>query len=171
MKKEQGDETEKKDEILPSFCSPLSIRIGNKQIKFTDVKLMDMNGTEKTIFRNGEAFVVQMNYETEESGLQGNFGIGIFRDDGVHVYGTNTLIEYDRLVDTKEKGRVEVVVTDNCLLPAKYMLDVAIHSKDGVKYDDIRNIIPFIITSYKQDVGVCRLDNYWTIDGMKGKRE
>ncbi len=171
VKKEQGDETEKKDEILPSFCSPLSIRIGNKQIKFTDVKLMDMNGTEKTIFRNGEAFVVQMNYETEESGLQGNFGIGIFRDDGVHVYGTNTLIEYDRLVDTKEKGRVEVVVTDNCLLPAKYMLDVAIHSKDGVKYDDIRNIIPFIITSYKQDVGVCRLDNYWTIDGMKGKRE
>ena len=161
---EEENKNENKEEKLPSFCSPLSIRIGNKKIRFTDVKLMDDNGTEKTVFQNGESFVVRMDYESDEKNLEGNFGIGIFRDDGVHVYGTNTLIEHDCLVKVNKHGRVTIKVTDNCLLPAKYMLDVAIHSADGVRYDDIRNIIPFNITAKKKDIGVCRLENYWSVD-------
>ena len=167
----QKDDNEKKGksegqgEELPSFCSPLSIRIGNKKIQFTDVKLMDTGGREKTVFKSGEPFVVQMDYKSDEQGLSGNFGIGIFRDDGVHAYGTNTLIEHDSLVPIRMEGRVVVTVTDNCLLPARYMLDVAIHSEDGIRYDDIRNIIPFRITANKKDIGVCRLDNFWTVDG------
>ncbi len=163
---------EEKKEELPPFCSPLSIRIGNKKIQFTDVKLMDTDGKEKTVFKSGESFVVQMDYKSDEQDLLGNFGIGIFRDDGVHAYGTNTLIEHDSLVPIKEKGRVVITVTDNCLLPARYMLDVAIHSKDGIRYDDIRNIIPFRITANKKDIGLCRLDNFWTVDGRRmEKRE
>lgn len=125
---------------------------------------MDANGTEKTVFQNGEPFVVRMDYESDERNLEGNFGIGIFRDDGVHVYGTNTLIEHDHLVKINEHGRVTITITDNCLLPAKYMLDVAIHSADGIRYDDIRNIIPFNIVAKKKDIGVCRLENYWSIN-------
>ena len=135
--------------------------------RFTDVKLTDTSGQEKTVFKNGEPFVVQMDYESDEQGLSGNFGIGIFRDDGVHVYGTNTLIENDSLVPIGLQGRVVITVTDNCLLPARYMLDVAIHSEDGIRYDDIRNIIPFRITANKKDIGVCRLDNFWTVDGKR----
>ena len=163
-KGEQKEETKEEKEVLPSFCSPLSIRIGNKKIRFTDVKLMDINGIEKNVFKTGESFVVKMDYECNENGLEGNFGIGIFRDDGVHVYGTNTLIEHDCLVKINPQGRVTITVTDNCLLPAKYMLDVAIHSADGIRYDDIRNIIPFNIIAEKKDIGVCRLDNYWDVD-------
>lgn len=165
-KTNSGEEKEPQEE-LPSFCSPLSIRIGNKKIRFTDVKLTDTSGQEKTVFKNGEPFVVQMDYESDEQGLSGNFGIGIFRDDGVHVYGTNTLIENDSLVPIGLQGRVVITVTDNCLLPARYMLDVAIHSEDGIRYDDIRNIIPFRITANKKDIGVCRLDNFWTVDGKR----
>lgn len=170
--KEQKTEAEKEaQEELPPFCSPRSIRIGNRKIRFSDVKLTDLAGQEKRVFRTGESFAVRMSYESEEEGLQANFGIGIFRDDGVHIYGTNTLIEHDSLVDIKKSGRVMITVTGNCLLPANYMLDVAIHSKDGIKFDDIRNIVPFLITANKRDVGVCRLDNYWTVNGETlGKR-
>ena len=164
-KEEEKGEREDPKEELPAFCSPRSIRIGNKKIQFTDVKLMDTDGKEKTVFKSGEPFVVQMDYKSGEKDLAGNFGIGIFRDDGVHVYGTNTLIEHDSLVPIRMEGRVVVTVTDNCLLPARYMLDVAIHSKDGIRYDDIRNIIPFRITANKKDIGLCRLDNFWTVDG------
>lgn len=163
----EAKQGEKTADMLPPFCSPLSIRIGNGQIRFTDVKLMDISGTEKTVFKTGEAFKVQMEYECNEANLKGNFGIGIFRDDGIHIYGTNTLIEHDRLVDIQPNGQVVITVTGNCLLPAKYMLDVAIHSADGIRYDDIRNIIPFMITADKWDVGVCRLNNFWMTDGNK----
>ena len=171
-KKEEKKDTEKNNEKLPSFCSPLSIRIGNRKIKFTDVKLTDCDGKSKSVFKNGESFMVQMEYGSEPvgEGLQANFGIAIYRDDGVHVYGTNTLIEHDSLVDIKKKGKITITIEDNCLLPAKYMLDVAIHSLDGIKYDDIRNIIPFTITANKKDVGICRLDNYWTVDGILLKK-
>lgn len=36
-----------------------------------------------------------MKYKTASPGLKGNFGIGIFRDDGVYCYGTNIEIEQD----------------------------------------------------------------------------
>ena len=154
------------EKALPHFCSEFSIRIGNFDVEFIDVKLMDINGNEKKVFKNGENFVVQMDYIGHRAGLEINFGIGIFRDDGVHVYGTNTLIEHDCLVKIKEKGRVKITVKNNCLLPARYMLDVAMHSQDGVRYDDIRNVTPFTITANKKDVGICRLDNFWEVDGI-----
>ena len=153
------------DEKLPAFCSPLSIRIGNKEAEFTDVKLMTEDGVEKTVYKTGESFVVQMEYHCNKQGLDVNFGIGIFRDDGIHVYGTNTLIEHDMLVQAQQKGRVQIIIKNNCLLPGKYMLDVAMHSEDGIRYDDIRNVTPFVITANKKDVGICRLDNYWIVDG------
>lgn len=163
------ERNEQKEE-LPAFCSPLSIRIGNREVEFVDVKLMDEKGIERMNFKNGESFVVQMDYLCNKEGLEVNFGIGIFRDDGVHVYGTNTMIEHDVLVHVNQKGRVKIIVKNNCLLPARYMLDVAMHSIDGVRYDDIRNVTPFIITANKKDVGICRLDNYWIVDGENLKK-
>lgn len=171
--KEQKDveEPKKKKEKLPDFCSEFSIRIGNHEIEFTDIRLTDMDGKRKTVFKNGESFIVHMDYVGHTTGIDGNFGIGIFRDDGVHVYGTNTLIEHDSLVKIKEEGQVKITVLNNCLLAGRYMLDVAIHSEDGIRYDDIRNVTPFEILAKKKDVGVCRLDNYWEVDGQRlGKR-
>ena len=145
----------------------MSIRIGNKEVEFTDVKLMTENNVEKTAYKTGESFIVQMDYFCNKQGMEVNFGIGIFRDDGIHAYGTNTLIEHDTLVRAGQKGRVQIFIKNNCLLPGKYMLDVAMHSVDGIRYDDIRNVTPFIITADIKDVGMCRLDNYWIVDGKQ----
>ncbi len=153
------------DESLPLFCSPLAIRKGNKKIRFRDVKLTDDKRKEQAVFQSGEPFMIQMDYESVEPGLQGIFGIGIFREDGVHVYGTNTFIESGHLVDLQSQGRVTVKIENNCLLPAKYMLDVAVHMEDGTAFDDIRKVALFEIASERRDIGVCRLENCWAVDG------
>lgn len=165
-KEESGSE-----EKLPDFCSGFSIRIGNKKVVFTDVKLLDMEGNKKNVFKNGESFAVCMNYKRNGEDLKGNFGIAIYRDDGVHIYGTNTDIEHDYLVPVNESGQVKIVIQNNCLLPGRYMLDVAIHSLGGERYDDIRNVTPFTITAKKRDAGVCRLENYWEVDGISLQKE
>ena len=108
-----------------------------------------------------------MRYKGKVTGLDANFGIAIYRDDGVHVYGTNTLIEHDSLVRIEREGYVRITITGNCLLPGRYMLDVAIHAADGDKYDDIRNVTPFMITARKKDVGICRLENFWEVNNRK----
>lgn len=155
-------EQKKEPEKLPSFCSEYSVRIGNRDVEFVNVELLNEKGESSKVFKCKENMTIRMHYHRNVESLDGNFGIGIFRDDGVHCYGTNILIEEDRLVKTKKDGIVELEITDNCLLPGKYMLDVAIHSEDGIRYDDIRNIIPFQIRSMgKRDVGVCRLESKW----------
>lgn len=167
VEKEEVGSTEK----LPDFCSEFSIRIGNKKVVFTNVSLLDMEGNRKSVFQNGESFVVCMDYKRNGEHLKGNFGIAIYRDDGVHIYGTNTDIEHDYLVPVNESGQVKIVIQNNCLLPGRYMLDVAIHSLSGERYDDIRNVTPFTITAKKRDAGVCRLENYWEVDGISLQKE
>lgn len=172
-KKDKSDDTIKnnKEEVaLPKFCGPKSIRMGNKYVEFVDVQLLDENDKPQIVFSTGDTMIVKMLYKSQQYNLQGNFGIGIFRDDGVHCYGTNVLIENDMLVDIEESGEVKIMVK-NMLLQGKYLLDVAIHSKDGVLYDDIRNIMEFHITSSVKDIGVCRLPNKWIVDGINLDRE
>lgn len=143
------------------------ISLGNKWVEFTEVFLLDENYKRKITFKTGDTILVQMKYKSIKPNLEGNFGISIFRDDGVHCYGTNISIEYDKLLDIKESGEVIIKFENVALLPGKYMFDLAIHSADGVLYDDIRNVSEFYITSNKHDEGICRLHSLWFIDGEK----
>lgn len=147
--------------------SPLAVRSGNKKIKFTKVQLLNDKKQKKNVFSTGENIIVHMEYECEQPGILGNFGVGINRDDGVYCYGTNTFIECNELISAEHYGCVETVFEANTLLPAKYILDVAVHTKDEIPYDKIHHILEFRVTSRKKDFGVSRLENIWYVDGEK----
>ena len=59
----------------------------------------------------------------------------------------------------------------NHLLPGRYFLDVAVHAPDGTYYDDIRRIQAFAVTSEHRDIGVCRLESRWFVDGTELERK
>ena len=102
----------------------------------------------------------------------GNFGIGIYRDDGLYCYGTNADIEFDRLIRLNKEGVIRIELPKVSLLNGKYVLNVAIHSKDSLEiYDDIRNVIAFQIFSRYRDDGVCRLETVWYEDGKRIERK
>lgn len=154
-------------EVLPSFCGPQSIRRGNKLVEFTNVQLLDKNNQIKNVFTTGDSVQIKMTYKCSSKDVKGNFGIGIFRDDGVHCYGTNVLLESDKLIDVNDIGEIMIKIESLSLLSGKYMLDIAVHSKDGTLYDDIRNISEFYMTSNKKDIGVSRLENKWFVDDIR----
>lgn len=155
-------EPEPEPEPLPDFCYEQAERVGSKEIEFTDVELLNVNGEKCSSFMCKENMIIRMHYHRNVEPLDAVFGIGIFREDGVHCYGTNFLIEEGRMVETKQDGIIEVEITDNCLLPSNYLLDVATHAGDGTQYDDIRKVLRFEITSSgKRDIGVCRLESQW----------
>lgn len=161
-----GQEKKTYEQFAPEWC-PMAVRSGNKKIKFTRVQLLDRQKESKNVFATGEDIIVHMEYESEEEGILGNFGVGINRDDGVYCYGTNNLIENGELVQTQKSGSVDVVFLANTLLPAKYILDVAIHTEDEIPFDKIHHILEFRVTSKKKDFGVCRLDTMWFVDNQK----
>lgn len=159
---EPESEPEPEPEPLPDFCYDQAERAGSKEIEFTNVELYNANGEKCSSFKCKENMVIKMHYHRNVESLDAVFGIGIFREDGVHCYGTNFLIEEGQMVETKQDGVIEVEITDNCLLPGNYLLDVATHAEDGTQYDDIRKVLQFEITSIgKIDIGVCRLESQW----------
>lgn len=148
--------------------SKFAIRSGNCKVEFEIVELRDFYKKKRIVYETGEDIVVYMRYKVNESGILGNFGVGISRDDGVYCYGTNTLIETGNLIDCGKKGDIGemiMIIESNTLLPAKYILDVAVHTKEEIPIDKIHHILEFQVMSNKRDFGVCRLDNKWIHNG------
>jgi len=91
------------------------------------------------------------------------FGIGIFRRDGVCCYGTNTAIEGLALPKLDGEGEVSVSLERLDLVEGEYLLDVAVHARDGQPYDYHSRLYPFAIRSRVKDAGVARLPHRWRL--------
>lgn len=163
---EEGEEQEpdkwaKLRDKVPAFADSTAIRMGTGEIEFTDVELFDEFGKNKNVFKTGDKIIIEMKYKTASPGLKGNFGIGIFRDDGVYCYGTNIEIEQDDKIVISKKGYVRIIIEQCLLLRGKYFLDVAVHGDEGYYYDDIRRVLSFYMTKSKREDGVFRLETKW----------
>lgn len=155
---------------IPNYADPSAIRMGNRMVFFSYAELKNEKGEKTTVFKTGEYIICTVKYHSDHEGLLGNFGFGIFRDDSVHCYGTNISIEYDRFVEIKKDGEITVKIK-NSLLPGNYSFDIAVHSPDGVFYDDIRRIQSFQVFSDKRDIGLTRLETEWFEDGQSFARK
>ncbi len=167
-----GNQTEsekKPEESLPDFCDKSAVRMGTGDVRFTDAQMRNEKGEKQYIFDTEDKITVYLKYKSEKKGLKGNFGYGIFREDSLHCYGTNVSIECDDFVPIEESGEVSVTF-QNSLLPGKYFLDVAVHSHDGIIFDDIRRVQSFVVSSSKRDIGVCRLQSEWSVNGKIFKK-
>ena len=91
------------------------------------------------------------------------FGIGIFRDDGLQCYGTNTRIEQFERFDLTKDGKVTVNFGQLSLLPGKYTLDVAIESDMATPVDYYKAAYTFEVYSPMTDVGVFRMEHDWEV--------
>ena len=78
-------------------------RWGSGKARITQIHLLDSEGNKKNAFRTGEEMRIRVEYEVREPVKDAVFGIGIFRTDEVHVYGTNTRIDRLEEFDLTER--------------------------------------------------------------------
>ena len=148
---------EKPDKMKPE-------RWGNGAMEIKNVKMFDIDGNEKYVFQCGETAQIIIYYEMKQEIKDLVFGIGIFRGDGLHCYGTNTYVDQYQHKSYPRKGAVKVTIDKLNLLHGKYFLDVAAHSKQGLPYDYLTRHHSFSIRSRIRDVGVSRLDHKWEVE-------
>lgn len=134
-------------------------RTGNRAIEITSVQMKDLETKEiKTSFRTGDHILIEVQYKRNDQSLEDSvMGIGIFRNDGLNCYGTNTFLDAQRKLSIKEKGMMQVTLEQISLLEGEYTLDIAFHDEYGVPYDYIRRVQSFSIYSDIKDVGVFRI--------------
>jgi len=140
-------------------------RWGSRDVEITRVRLVDDRGAERHVFASGESVVVRLDVEARAEVDDFVFGVGIFTADGVSVYGTNTHLEDFVPRRAMGRGQVSLELSDLRLVEGTYLLDVAVHRRDGTPYDYHRGLHSFRVKSRVKDVGVYRPPHRWSFAG------
>ena len=111
-------------------------RWGTRQIEITGVRLLDEAGDEATIFRTGDRLCVEIAYDAHEPVDAPEFGLALYRHDGLHITGPNTRAGGLALGVVKGRGVVRYAIDRLPFLPGRYQLSAAIHdSERPLAYD------------------------------------
>ena len=133
-------------------------RTGNKDIEIIDIKLLNEKDEVSDTYNSEDKLKIQVKYKRNNDELKDSvFGFGIFRNDGLNCYGTNTFIDNFGKIKIQDEGIVEVIIDQIQLLEGKYYLDIAFHDEYGKPYDYIRKIKKFSIYSILKDAGIFRI--------------
>lgn len=133
-------------------------RTGNKDVEIISIKLLNEKDEVSDTYNSEEKLKIQVKYKRNNDELKDSvFGFGIFRNDGLNCYGTNTFIDNFGKIKIQDEGIVEVIIDQIQLLEGKYYLDIAFHDEYGKPYDYIRKIKKFSIYSILKDAGIFRI--------------
>lgn len=158
---EQEDTTPEEVEIKKE--EEAAKRWGNGRARFCEIYMSGVKNEKQSVFATEESVSIHMRYKVKHKVEDAVFGIGIFRDDGVQCYGTNTRIEQFKRFDLTEDGEVAVHFGRLSLLPGKYTLDVAIESDMATPVDYFKEACTFEVYSSLTDVGVFRIEHDWEV--------
>jgi ABC-2 type transport system ATP-binding protein len=88
------------------------------------------------------------------------FGVYVYRDDGVGVYGTNTLMDGCE-VPARPEGVARFAIDALDLLPGAYDVDVGIIDPQDRYYDYWQKGLSLRVIGRSREVGVARLRHRW----------
>ncbi len=153
---EPPPEPERQEEVL---------RWGSGEAEIGGVRLLDGEGRERYNFESGERVVFEIEARAARPLDDFVFGVGVFTPRGVECWGTNTHLE--GYVPARFDG--EATVRIECptlrLAPGEYLLDVAVHTRNGYPYDYQRRILSFTVTSAIAGVGIYFPEHRWDFTG------
>lgn len=155
------------EEKKPSIVSKEDIdsvdykRWGNRYVSMTKILVLDENGKERRVYRVGEKIRFKVFYKVDKNIENACFGIGIFREDGVQCYGTNTMIDKCKRFDIQNDGYFEIEIERLNLLQGYYNIDFAIEHNNGLPVDYYREAINIEVMSNWGDIGVVRVEHKW----------
>ena len=139
-------------------------RWGSKQARITGVRVL-AGGEERYNLTSGEAVSFELRVEAAQPLTDFVFGIQLSTPRGVEVWGTNTHLA--GFVAGRLAGAA--VVRLDCprlrLAPGEYLLDVAVHGRDGAPYDYWSHALAFSVTSAEKGIGLYFPSHRWRFEG------
>ena len=141
------------------------LRWGSREAEIVSARMMDGEGRERYNFAGGEEVVFEIHARAERPLEDFVFGVGVFTFRGVECWGTNTYLAGFSSESFDGDARVRVRCPSLRLAPGEYLLDVAVHERDGRAYDYHRKILSFTMTSSEQGVGIYFPRHGWEFEG------
>ncbi len=138
------------------------IVVGSGEIRVREVRILDGLGRPRRQIRTGEKLVIAVTFRTTEPVERPIFGVAIFRDDGVYVFGPNT--RFDRVLDGTYDGVYTffIVYPALDLLAGKYRISIAAFDKSHLKPHVWHNqLYDLEVVQECEDHGLVQMHHGW----------
>ncbi|MGQ9496251.1 MAG: ABC transporter ATP-binding protein [Thermoanaerobaculaceae bacterium] len=122
-------------------------RWGNREVTLLAVEMLDAHGRPCKVMRSGEAVALRLAYKAHVPKEDFVFGIALHREDGTHVFGTNTHLDGLKPRRLQGEGCVRIFFPSLQLTPGRYFVDAAVHSVGGLAYDYACDVLDFMVTA------------------------
>jgi ABC-type multidrug transport system ATPase subunit len=161
----QRDQMREQGEAVASAVVDDPLRWGSREAEIAGVRLLGADGAERYLFASGDALAVEIRAEARETLRDFVFGVAIATPRGVECFGSNT--DVAGFVPRRFAGLATVLLRfdDLRLAAGEYVLDVAVHARDGKPYDYRRQIVAFTVTEERPGVGVYAPAHRWEVSG------
>jgi lipopolysaccharide transport system ATP-binding protein len=122
-------------------------RWGNGAVSLDDVALVGTEGRPVRLLSSGESATLRIAYTVRVPQEDFVFGVAIHREDGTHVFGTNTELDGWRPEHLTGSGEMLLDFPHLELAPGRYLVDTAVHSKAGLAYDYACEVASFVVSA------------------------
>ncbi len=139
-------------------------RWGNKDVEITDIKIKDDNNNIVNEFKEIGNINIEISYKVNKPDHKEiKFGFGIYRQDGLHITGTNTS-NSKITITPKEKGFIKLSLPNRFLLDNDYAITISVSdplTKETLDYHS--NRYQFRIRLNNKDQGAVSLPVEWEV--------
>lgn len=139
-------------------------RSGSGDIRIIDVAFLDERGNSADVFLSGQRMTVRLTYQARQRIENPVFGLGIHRDDNIHIAGPNTRASGYRVSAVRGKGVLDFVIPELPLTAGRYHVSVSAYDETiSHKYDYRHRAFSFVVQpqSAWDTIGVTRLPGHW----------
>ena len=139
-------------------------RWGSRAIEITAVHFLDHTGSRQSIFKTGDEMVIEIAYCAHQPIPDPEFGLAIFRQDGVHVNGPNSHLAGLETGIVEGQGLVHYHIKELPLLPARYQVTAAIHDSrlmNAYDYHELAYPFRVVIGGTKETDGLLEIPATW----------
>ena len=137
---------------------------GRRPALLTDVLVHDGSGYHREEFAAGEAFAVDVAFETADPGLAFHVRIGIDRADGVQAFAMDTRAQSWAPLTGRGRHRVRLTVPRLPLAQGDFRLYAFLSDEKALHLHDMRVLDPgFSVVPPDYTVGLVRPEHAWTL--------
>lgn len=138
--------------------------VGSGEIKVTKVFVTDRNKKQKDAFETAQDIVINIKYVTNKPIEKANFGISIFRNDGLCCYGISTKDDDMNFLSVNKNGSLKLILKNVELLAGKYDINIGIEDDCRNSIDYVDKACSFEIYTVNEEVGAFYLEHKWELN-------
>ncbi|MES1243572.1 MAG: ABC transporter ATP-binding protein [Acidobacteriota bacterium] len=141
-----------------------ALRWGSRDAEILGVRLLAADG-ERYHLESGEPAVFEIRARADRPLTDFVFGVAVSTPRGIECWGTNTDLAGFVPDAFEGEATVRLVCPALRLGPGDYVVDAAVHSRDGAPYDYRRRVLSFTVSSRERGVGVYFPEHGWEFSG------